>query len=244
MRVFLAGASGAIGRRLLPLLLRAGHVVTGTTRSVETARKLERAGITPAVLDVFDRQAVIDAMRAAQSQIIIHQLTDLPQQLDQARLLASYAKNARIRTEGTRNLMAAARVASVRRFIVQSIAFAYAAGGEPHSEADPLNLNDPTRAVTVKGAADMEHQVVGEPAIEGMVLRYGLLYGPGTWQEAPGRKPALHVDAAAQAALLAMTRGRPGIYNIADDDGAVTIGKARADLDFDPEFRLDCDIFC
>jgi nucleoside-diphosphate-sugar epimerase len=244
MRVFLAGASGAIGRRLVPLLLRAGHEVTGTTRSVEKARELERAGIKPAVLDVFDRQAVIDVMRAAHAQIIIHQLTDLPQQFDQARLLASYAKNARIRTEGTRNLMAAARIASVRRFIVQSIAFAYATGGEPHSETVPLNLDDPTRAVTVKGAADMELQILGDPAIEGIVLRYGLLYGPGTWFAAAGRKPGLHVDAAAHAALLAITRGRPGIYNVADDDGAVSIGKARAELGFDPQFRLDCDIFC
>jgi nucleoside-diphosphate-sugar epimerase len=242
MRVFLAGASGAIGRRLVPLLLRAGHEVTGTTRSVETARELKQKGIIPAVLDVFDRQAVIDAIRAAQSQIIIHQLTDLPRQFDQARLLASYAKNARIRTEGTRNLLAAARIAGARRFVVQSIAFAYAAGGEPHSETEPLNLNDPTRAVTVKGALEMEQQILGEPAFEAIVLRYGLLYGPGTWQETAGRKPALHVDAAAQAALLAVTRGRPGIYNVADDDGAVLIGKARTELGFDPQFRLDCDI--
>jgi nucleoside-diphosphate-sugar epimerase len=243
MRVFLAGASGAIGRRLVPLLLRAGHEVTGTTRSVETAREFEQKGITPAVLDVFDRQAVIDAIRAAQSQIIIHQLTDLPRQFDQARILAAYAKNARVRTEGTRNLLAAARIASVRRFIVQSIAFAYAAGGEPHSETDALNLNDPTRAVTVKGAIEMEQQILGEPALEAIVLRYGLL-GPGTWQETAGRKPALHVDAAAQAALLAVTRGRPGVYYVADDDGAVAIGKARAEFGFDPQFRLDCDIIC
>ncbi len=244
MRVFLAGASGAIGRRLVPLLMRAGHEVTGTTRSVEKAKDLESAGIKPAVLDVFDRQAVIDAMRAAQSQIIIHQLTDLPRQFDQARVLASYAKNARIRTEGTRNLIAAARAASVRRFIVQSIAFAYAPGGEPHSETDPLNLDDPARAVTVKGAADMELQVLGDHAVEGIVLRYGLLYGPGAWHDTAVRKPALHVDAAAHAALLAITRGKPGIYNIADDDGAISIGKARAELGFDPRFRLDCDIFC
>jgi nucleoside-diphosphate-sugar epimerase len=244
MRVFLAGAAGAIGRRLVPLLLRAGHEVTGTTRSVETARDLEQKGLTPAVLDVFDRQAVIDAIRAAQSQIIIHQLTDLPRQFDQARILAAYVKNARVRTEGTRNLLAAARIASVRRFIVQSIAFAYAAGGEPHSETEALNLNDPTRAVTVKGAIEMEQQILGEPALEAIVLRYGLLYGPGTWQETAGRKPALHVDAAAQAALLAVTRGRPGVYNVADDDGVVAIGKARAELGFDPQFRLDCDIIC
>jgi nucleoside-diphosphate-sugar epimerase len=244
MRVFLAGASGAIGRRLVPLLMRAGHEVTGTTRSVEKAKELESAGIKPAILDVFDRQAVIDAMHAAQSQIIIHQLTDLPHQFDQARLLTSYVKNARIRTEGTRNLMAAARAASVRRFIVQSIAFAYAPGGEPHCETAPLNLDDPARAVTVKGAADMELQVLGDHAIEGIVLRYGLLYGPGAWHDRAVRKPALHVDAAAQAALLAITRGKPGIYNIADDDGAISIGKARAELGFDPQFRLDCDIFC
>jgi nucleoside-diphosphate-sugar epimerase len=242
MRVFLAGATGAIGRRLLPLLLRAGHAVTGTTRFVERARELERAGITPAVVDVFDRQAVIDAMRAAQAEIIIHQLTDLPRQFDPARVLASYARNARIRTEGTRNLIAAARIAWVRRFIVQSIAFAYGPGGEPHAEIDPLNLDDPIRAVTVRGAADMEQQVLGDPAIEGIVLRYGLLYGPGTWHDAAQRKPALHVDAAAHAALLAVTQGRAGIYNIADDEGIVAIDKARADLGFDPRFRLDCDM--
>ena len=109
----------------------------------------------------------------------------------------------------------------MRRFIVQSIAFAYAPGGEPHPETDPLNLADPARAVTVSGAADMERQVLGAPGIEAIVLRYGLLYGPGTWSPGTGRarKPALHVDAAAHAALLALTRGAPGIYNIADDDG-------------------------
>jgi nucleoside-diphosphate-sugar epimerase len=237
MRIFLAGASGAIGRRLVPLLLRAGHEVTGTTRSAETGTELVRAGVTPAVLDVFDAPAVIDAVRAARPQIIIHQLTDLPREFDEARVVASYARNARIRIEGTRNLIAAAQAVSARRFIVQSIAFAYAAGGEPHPETDPLNLADPARAVTVKGAADMEQQVLGCPGIDAIVLRYGLLYGPGTWTATPGRKPALHVDAAAQAALLAVTRGDPGTYNVADDDGAVSIAKARAELGFDPQFR-------
>jgi nucleoside-diphosphate-sugar epimerase len=200
--------------------------------------ELERAGIKPAVLDVFDRQAVIDAVATAQPQVIIHQLTDLPQQFDQALISASYGKNARIRIEGTRNLMAVAQAASVRRFVVQSIAFAYIPGSEPHSEADPLNVNDPMRAVTVRAAADMEAQVLGASHIEGIVLRYGLLYGPGAWHDAPVRKPALHVDAAAQAALLAVTRGTAGIYNIAEDDGLVRIDKARAELGFDPGFRF------
>jgi nucleoside-diphosphate-sugar epimerase len=241
MRVFVAGAAGAIGRCLVPLLVRAGHEVTGTTRSADKADELARAGAKPAVLDVFDRRAVIDAVTSARPEIIIHQLTDLPQQFDQVRISASYVANARIRTEGTRHLMTAAAGAAVRRFIVQSIAFSYAPGPEPHAETAPLNLSDSMRAVTVKGAADMEQQVLGNSAIEGIVLRYGLLYGPGTWSSTPERKPALHVDAAAQAALLAVARGRPGIYNIAEEDGAVTIGKARAELGFDPQFRLDCD---
>jgi nucleoside-diphosphate-sugar epimerase len=238
MRVFLAGASGAIGRRLVPLLVQAGHVVTGTTRSADTGRELARAGVEPAVLDVFDAKAVTDAMRAARPDVVIHQLTDLPREFDEAKIAASYSRNARIRTEGTRNLIAAAQAASVRRFIVQSIAFAYPPGGEPHPESDPLNLADPARAVTVKGAAEMERLVLESPGIDGIVLRYGLLYGPGSWTERAGRKPALHVDAAAQAALLAIARGAPGIYNIADDDGVVMIAKARAELGFDPKFRL------
>jgi nucleoside-diphosphate-sugar epimerase len=238
MRVFLAGATGAIGQRLVPLLLGAGHAVTGTTRSADRAKVLERAGVAPAVLDVFDAGAVTDALARAQPEVVIHQLTDLPREFDQAKVVASYPLNARIRIEGTRNLIAAAKAASARRFIVQSIAFAYVPGGEPHPETDPLNLGDPARAVTVKGAADMEQQVLGAPGIDGIVLRYGLLYGPATWYQAPGRPPGLHVDAAAQAALLAISRGSRGVYNIADDDGAVSIAKARAELGFDPQFRL------
>ena len=238
MRVFLAGAGGAIGRRLVPLLLRAGHEVTGTTRSAATASELARAGVVPAVVDVFDAPALMMAVGAAKPAVIIHQLTDLPRQFDEARIAASYANNARIRTEGTRNLIAAAQAAAARRFIVQSIAFAYAAGREPHPETDPLNLADPVRAVTVKGAIDMEQQVLSASGLDAIVLRYGLLYGPGTWREASsGQKPALHVDAAAHAALLAITRGAAGVYNIADDDGAVSIAKARAELGFDPRFR-------
>ena len=238
MRVFLAGAAGAIGRRLVPLLLRAGHEVTGTTRSSATATELARAGVVPAVLDIFDALALMAAVGAAKPAVVIHQLTDLPRQFDEARIAASYPKNARIRIEGTRNLIAAAQAAAARRFIVQSIAFAYAPGGEPHPETDPLNLADPARAVTVKGAVDMERQVLSASGLDGIVLRYGLLYGPGTWREASsGQKPGLHVDAAAHAALLAITHGAAGVYNIADDDGVVSIAKARAELGFDPRFR-------
>jgi nucleoside-diphosphate-sugar epimerase len=224
---------------MLPLLLQEGHAVIGMTRSVEKGRELARGGITPAVLDVFDARAVIDAVRAAAPHVIIHQLTDLPHEFDPARIAASYENNARIRTEGTRNLITAAQAAGTRRLVVQSIAFAYPPGGEPHPESDPLNLADPARAVTVKGAADMERQVLGGAGIAGVVLRYGLLYGPGTWYRTAEHKPALHVDAAARAAVLAVTRGNAGVYNIADDDGVVAISKARAQLGFDPDFRLN-----
>src|SRR5260221_5583036 len=238
MRVFLAGAAGAMGRRLVPFPVRAGHEVTGMPGSAGTGGGFAGAGVVPAVLDVFDAPALMMAVGAAKPAVVIHQLTDLPRQFDEAQIVASYPKNARIRTEGTRNLIAAAQAAAARRFIVQSIAFAYAAGREPHPETDPLNLADPVRAVTVKGAVDMEQQVLSASGLDAIVLRYGLLYGPGTWREASsGPKPALHVDAAAHAALLAITRGAAGVYNIADDDGAVSIGKARTELGFDPRFR-------
>lgn len=238
MRIFLAGASGAIGRRLTPLLVAAGHQVTGMTRNAANARALEAVGITAAVVDVFDAAALRDTVVNARPEIVIHQLTDLPHVVeDEAQLAASYPRNARIRTEGTRNLIAAAQAASARRFIVQSVAFAYAPGREPHSEADPLNVSEGPRAVTVRAAADMERQVLAS-GMEAIVLRYGFFYGPGTWHADPVRKPSLHIDAAAHAALLAVTRGQPGIYNVADDDDMVSTAKARRELGFDPAFRL------
>jgi nucleoside-diphosphate-sugar epimerase len=238
MKIFLAGASGVIGRRLTPLLLGAGHHVTGMTRSAANARTLEAASIAAVAVDVFDADALKAAVMRAAPEIVIHQLTDLPRVLeDEGQLAASYPRNARIRTEGTRNLIAAAQAAAARRFIVQSVAFGYAPGGEPHAESDPLNVADGPRAVTVRGAADMERQVLAS-GMEAIVLRYGFFYGPGTWHNGPTRKPPLHVDAAAHAALIAVTRGRPGIYNIAEDDGTVSIAKARSELGFDPAFRL------
>jgi nucleoside-diphosphate-sugar epimerase len=238
VRIFLAGASGAIGRRLTPLLLAAGHDVSGSTRNADTARRLNAAGIRAVVVDVFDAAALRDAVVNADPEVVIHQLTDLPHVLeDEARLAAAYPRNARIRVEGTRNLIAAAQAASAWRFIVQSVAFGYTPGGEPHNEADPLNVADGPRVVTVRAAAEMERQVLVS-GMAAIVLRYGFFYGPGTWYANPVRKPSLHIDAAAQATLRAVTHGRSGIYNIAEDDGTVSIAKARAGLGFDPAFRL------
>jgi nucleoside-diphosphate-sugar epimerase len=236
MKIFLAGASGAIGRRLTPLLLAEGHQVTGITRNPQTARALEAAGLIAVVVDVFHANALRRVVMNARPEIVIHQLTDLPHAFDEADLAASLPRNVRIRVEGTRNLIAAAQAASVRRFIVQSIAFGYASGVEPYEETDPLNLADGPRVGTMRGAANMEEQVLAS-GMQAIVLRYGLFYGPGTWSEGPSRKPPVHVDAAAHAALLAVTRGTSGIYNIADDEGTVSIAKARAELGFDPAFR-------
>jgi nucleoside-diphosphate-sugar epimerase len=237
MKIFLAGASGAIGRRLVPLLVGAGHDVTGMTRSADAARDLKVAGAASAVADVYDADGLQRAVVAARPDIVMHQLTDLPRVFDETQLAAQYPRNARIRIEGTRNLVAAAKAAGARRFIVQSVAFAYAPGKRPHVETDPLNVADGPRVVTVRAAADMEQQVLNS-GMEAVVLRYGLFYGPGTWTETPVRKPSLHIDAAAKAALLSVT-GNIGIYNIADDDGTVSIEKARKELGFDPTFRLD-----
>jgi nucleoside-diphosphate-sugar epimerase len=237
VKVFLAGASGAIGRRLVPLLLAGGHEVTGMTRSADAARTLEAAGVHPVMADVYDAAALQRSVVATRPDVVMHQLTDLPRVLnDEKQLAAAYPLNARMRTEGTRNLVAAAKAASAQRFIVQSVAFAYAPGREPHVETDPLNLTDGPRLETVRAAADMEEQVL-QSGMQAIVLRYGLFYGPGTWSEGPARKPPLHIDAAAHAAALAVMRGA-GIYNIADDDGTVSIDKARKELGFDPAFRL------
>ena len=235
MRVFLAGASGVIGRPLIPLLIKAGHQETGTTRSPDKAGAIVAAGAAAVVVDVFDADALTAAMRAARPEVVMHQLTDLPDSADPAQLAASLERNVRIRVEGTRNLVAAAKAAGAARLIAQSIGWLYAEGPEPHRESDPLVADDGSNA-SLPGVLALEQMTAAWPG--GIVLRYGRLYGPGTWNgDTPPQRSPLHVDAAAQAAVLAMTRGKPGIYNIAEDDGTLSIAKARGDLGWDPHFR-------
>jgi nucleoside-diphosphate-sugar epimerase len=240
MRIFLAGASGAIGRRLMPLLLADGHVVTGSTRSADKSRDLKASGAEPVVVDVFQAEALWRAVIDARPQVLIHQLTDLPQVLGPTLDVDALARNAQLRIEGTANLLTAAKAAGVRRFIAQSIAFIYADGPEPHDESDPLvsGEGDVQMPSQRGGGRALEHGTLNTAGIDGIVLRYGRLYGPGTWFDVAHGAASLHVDAAAYAALLAVTRGRPGIYNIAEDGAAVTIEKARRELGFNPAFRL------
>jgi nucleoside-diphosphate-sugar epimerase len=236
--IFLAGAAGAIGARLVPLLRGAGYAVVGTTRSPARAAALAAAGVTPIIVDVFDAAALARAVAQARPEIAIHQLTDLPPGLDPSRMAAAVASNARIRIDGTRHLIAACLAAGVRRVIAQSIAWLYAPGPQPYAEDHPLDrAAEGSRAVSVGGVDALERAVLESPPIEGVVLRYGQLYGPGTGADEPRGPVPVHVDAAAQAALLAIDHARPGIYNIAEPTGLVAIDKARHELGWEPVFR-------
>jgi len=239
MRIFLAGATGAIGRPLAALLVADGHEVTGTTRSADKAKALRKAGVRAVVVDAYDALALEQAVWEARPEVVIHQLTDLPQMADPALMPAALEANAKLRIDGTRNLMAAAKGAGARRVIAQSIAFIYAPGVGARVETDPLALQpDGTPGASLRGVLSLEQQVLGARGIDGIVLRYARLYGPGTWNaNGPAGAGFVHVDAAAQAARLALTGGEPGVYNIADDDGAFSIEKARRALGFDPSFR-------
>ncbi|MET0278901.1 MAG: NAD(P)-dependent oxidoreductase [Pseudorhodoplanes sp.] len=234
MKVFLAGATGAIGRRLTVLLRRAGHDVVGTTRSQTKAAALQALGAVPAVVDVYDATKLKLAVFAAQPDVIMHQLTDLPQVIDPDTLQAALAANAKLRIEGTRNLVDAAVALGVRRMIAQSIAFAYAPGEGALSEVHPIN---PAQV----GVIALEDAVTKTQGLDGVILRYGRLYGPGTWTPVPNGAAPLHVDAAAHAALLALTKAKPGIYNVAEDDGAVSSEKAKREFGFDASFHMDED---
>lgn len=236
-RIFLAGASGAIGRQLAPLLIADGWQVVGMTRSADKAPLLREMGVEPAVVDVFDAATLRSVMTEFKPEIVIHQLTDLPYALEASKMTEALLRNARLRDEGTRNLIEAAVLAGAKRLIAQSISFIYADGPLPHREEDPfLAETHPVYGETVLGVASLERQVLNAP-LDGIVLRYGLFYGPGTGFDAPIAPGSVHVCAAAKAAQLAITRAAPGIYNIAEDDGTVLTEKATRSIGWDAGWR-------
>lgn len=239
MRVFLAGATGVIGRRLVPMLLADGHEVTGMTRSPERADALRAAGAEPVVADTLDTAAVTRAVGDARPDAVIHQLTSLPPRINPRTIARDFVMNDRLRGEGTRILVDAAQAAGATRILAQSIAFAYAPGpaGTVHDEADPLYLDSPEPfRRSARALHELESTVVDA---DGLALRYGYFYGPGSSISASGstgedvargRMPVvgsgqgvwsfIHVDDAARATVAALTRGEPGAYNIVDDDPA------------------------
>ena len=241
MRVFVAGATGAIGSPLVAALVQCGHEVTGTTRSAERARGLEAAGAKPAVVNALDREAVKGAVAEAGPDVIVHQLTAIPAEFNPRRFDQAFAQTNRLRTEGTDHLIAAAAAAGVRRFVTQSFAaWAYARHGSwVKTEDDPLD-DDPLGQVrrTLEAIRYLERATLEGP-FEGIALRYGWFYGPGSGVSrtgpiadavrrrrfpivgsGPGVWSFIHLVDAAQATALAVERGQPGVYNITDDDPA------------------------
>lgn len=229
MRIFVAGASGVIGRRLVPMLVAAGHDVHGGSRSPEKSDLLRQIGATPCVVNVFDQEALEKSLSSLRPDLVVHQLTDLPRNLDPSRMADGIARNARIRTVGTANLIAAAVGAGCSRMVAQSITWAYAPGPLPHTEEDPLDLTaKDQRATTVAGVAALEAAVLHTPGLVGTVLRYGRLYGPDTGSDQPSSSVCVHVDAAAAAVTLAIDRGARGIFNICETNAEVSPQKAIA----------------
>ena len=238
MRVLIAGATGAVGRVLARLLVADGHQVFGTTRRPERAAMLASLGVEPLVVDVFDPPALSAAARHAAPDAVVHQLTDLPNTLAPAAMPAALERNARIREVGTAHLLEALAQTPARRLVVQSIAFIYGPTPPPHREDDALNVEaeDPAAKQSATAVQTME-QLCLAAAVEALVLRYGYFYGPHTWFSAPPGGCAVHVEAAAHAARLALTNGAAGIYNVAEPGGSVVVDKAQRDLHWDHGFR-------
>lgn len=240
MKIFLAGATGVIGRSLIPLLKGAGHAVTGTSRTEKGRAALEMSGVEGVVVDVFDAVALEKVVAASSPDIIIHQLTDLAAGMDPAAPEEGVRRNAKLRREGTANLVKAARSVSVGRIIAQSIGWAYAPKKSAFVETDPLDTGaSGTRSITVnEGIVPLETAVTGHADFQGIVLRYGQLYGPGTWSAEPAGAAPLHIDAAAYAAFLAVDHGETGAYNAAESGGALDTRKIVREMGWSEDFRL------
>ena len=237
MKIFVAGGTGVIGRPLLAELLARGHAVVALTRSEEQAEALVQRGVEPALADIFDRDAVKAVVSRAKPEIVIEQLTALPKSYTAEAMKAAGPLNTRIRLEGGANLLAAARAEGVRRYLRQSIAFWAVPGPGLADEETPLALDaSPGVAADVRTVTEIEQRLLGLPEIEGIALRYGFFYGPGTWfnpdgdvarqvreQQFPivgngaGVWSWLHIEDAAVATVAAAERGNPGAYLIAND---------------------------
>jgi len=237
MKIFVAGGTGAIGRPTLDQLLARGHNVVALTRTQERAQSLATQGIEPAIADVFDPESVKAAVIRAQPEVVIEQLTALPRTYTRESMNATAALNTRIRSEGGANVLAAAKAAGVRRFLKQSMAFWGIPGAGLADEETPLSL-DASRAVAADArlVTETERRLLETSNLEGIALRYGFFYGPGTWfnsdgdvgqqvrqQQFPiigngdGVWSWIHIEDAAIATVAAAEQGNRGVYLIVDD---------------------------
>jgi 2-alkyl-3-oxoalkanoate reductase len=236
MRIFVAGGTGAIGRPLVSSLAAAGHDVTVYSRHAGRVAALGLPNIVPAVGDAFDTEALTRAVQAAQPEVVINELTNLPQSANPLALKRGFDATSRLRREVAGTLVVAARAAGARRVIAQSISFAYRPGPGVRTESDPLWTDAGGQIGVLMGSlATLETATLGEPSLEGVVLRYGTFYGPGTYVapgglyaamiakrllpipgDGGGRFGLVHVDDAA-AATVAALEGPTGIFNVVDD---------------------------
>ena len=244
MRIFVAGASGVLGRQLVPQLVAKGHEVVGMTRSASKQDLVRNLGARPVVADALDPDAVAQAVASAEPEVIVHQLTALSGEFDMRHIDRFFETTNRLRTEGTDHLLAAGRAVGVRRFVAQSYAGWPAArtGGPVKGEDAPFDPDPPEQ---LRGMLDairhLEEAVTGADWLEGVVLRYGGFYGPGTTLSADpaaahtaavrkrqfpvvgdggGVWSFIHIEDAAAATVVAVERGTRGVYNVVDDDPA------------------------
>ena len=237
MKIFVAGGTGVIGRPLVARLLAKGHSVVTLVRSDKNTEALVEQGIEPVVADVFDPDAVKAVVTRTQPEVVIEQLTALPRTYTRESMTAAAPLNTRIRLEGGANVLAAARAAGVRRYLRQSIAFWAVPGPGLADEETPQIVDaSPAVAADARVITELEHRLLGASNIEGIVMRYGFFYGPGTWfspdgdvarqvreQQFPivgngeGVWSWLHIEDAAMATAAAAEQGNPGVYIIAND---------------------------
>jgi nucleoside-diphosphate-sugar epimerase len=243
MRIFLAGGTGALGRSLIPRLARRGHHIVATTRNPEKFERLRTLGAEPVVMDGLDREAVMDAVRSATPEVVVHQMTALASLRNFRKFDEEFALTNRLRTEGTEHLLEAAQAAKARRFVAQSYTGGWTSsrqGSGLQTEDEPLASNPPRGMEGTRDAiARLETLVTNVPNIESIVLRYGSFYGPGTFLDRGGevveqvrrrRFPIfgdgsglwsfIHIDDAAEATRVAIEGNQTGIDNIVDDDPA------------------------
>jgi nucleoside-diphosphate-sugar epimerase len=237
MKVFIAGATGAIGRPLISALVAVGHDVVGMTGSEHGLQTLKKNGADGVIANALDAQAVEAAAKKVQPDAVVEELTSLPKHYTPEDMRAAADRDRTVRLEGGRNVQNAARAAGARRYLVQSTGFFYAPGPGLATEAEPLALDaSPAVSANVRTYTQVEERVLGAPDLEGVALRYGFFYGPGTWFTNDGdianqvrerKYPIIgsgqgvwswvHVEDAA-AATVAALECAPGVYNIVDDD--------------------------
>ena len=238
MRVFVAGASGALGMPLVGQLVAAGHEVTGSSRRSERVARIEKQGATASICDAFEPEGLLRAVSEAAPEVVVHAMTALPDRINY-RSRRTFAATNRLRSEGTRNLIAAATAAGTSRLVAESVAFLYEPQGDwvKGEEAPLLSAPSGPMAGVVEAITDLERQVLGSEEFEGAVLRFGAFYGPGTSMargramavdvrrrlipivgQGTGRFSFIHVEDAAAATVAAIEAGATGVFNVVDDE--------------------------